>query len=106
MAQHASRISHKAHSNSRVRKETVLATELKTFEANLPSLLQDAPGKFVVINGRKIIGLADDYAHALRLGYNQLGSDAPFFVEQIQDPKLSARRSKVFLTRVELLKNG
>jgi len=106
MAQHASRISHKAHSNSRVRKETVLATELKTFEANLPSLLQDAPGKFVVINGRKIIGLADDYAHALRLGYNQLGSDAPFFVEQVQDPKLSARRSKVFLTRVELLKNG
>ena len=106
MAQHASRISHKAHLNSKARKEAVLATELETFEANLPSLLHDAPGKFVVINGRQIIGLADDYAHALRLGYDQLGSEAPFFVEQVQDPKVSARRSKIFLTRVELLKNG
>lgn len=83
-----------------------MATELETFEAKLPSLLHDAPGKFVVINGRDIIGLADDYTRALRLGYDKLGSEAPFFVEQVLDPKVSARRSKIFLTRVELLKNG
>jgi hypothetical protein len=106
MARHVSHTAQKPQPHSKTRPAATLATELATFEAKLPALLQDAPGKFVVIKSREILGLADDYSRALRLGYSRLGSDKPFFVEQIQDPKISARRRRVFLTKVKLLKNG
>jgi hypothetical protein len=100
MARHAS---HKVGTRS-ASPQFELVTELKTFEQKLPELLESSAGKFVIIKSRDILGIADDYTAALKIGYRQLGSDTAFFVEQVEDPKISAKRNKVFLTKLEWLK--
>jgi hypothetical protein len=37
-----------------------LATELKTFEAQLPALLGTSESKFVLIKGEKVVGVFDN----------------------------------------------
>lgn len=91
----------KAHTHSVQHRDNELLTEFKTFNDKLGQLIQDSPGKFVVIKHTKILAVADDYSKALQIGYSKLGSSEPFFVEQVQDPRVSERRNKVFHTKLE-----
>jgi len=81
-----------------------LQTELETFEQLLPKLLETSAGKFVVINARKVLGIESDYPSALKVGYAACGSETPFFVELIESPEISQRKSRVLMTRLECIK--
>lgn len=58
-----------------------LATELATYERELPSLLSDE-GKFVLIKGDEIAGKFDSYQDALAAGYERFKLE-PFLIKQI-----------------------
>lgn len=60
-----------------------LETESKTYERELPTLL-DRAGKFVVIHGDKIIGVFAAYEDALEAGYQKVGVDEAFLVKKIE----------------------
>lgn len=60
----------------------LLSTELKTYEANLDSLLAAHEGKFVLIHGDKILGEYDSQLDAVTAGYRELGN-VPFLVKQV-----------------------
>ena len=60
----------------------ILSTELKTYEANLESLLGSHEGKFVVIHGDRILGAFDNQMDAITWGYRELGN-VPFLVKQV-----------------------
>ena len=81
-----------------------LRAELATFEDHLPALLTSSLGKYVVIKATKILGITEDYQSALRLGYAKCGVDKPFFVEQVEPPAATHRRSRILLTKLESLK--
>lgn len=49
-----------------------LDTEITTYNAQLPSLMEHQ-GKFVVIKGDNVIGIYDTYGDALKQGYEKLG---------------------------------
>ncbi len=59
-----------------------LETELKTYEANKQKLLLDE-GKFVLIQGKEILGAYETYEDALKVGYEKCKLE-PFLVKQIQ----------------------
>ncbi len=59
-----------------------LATELKTFETNLPVLLGASEGKFVLIREEEIVGVFDNQMDAVSAGYGKFGN-VPFLVKQI-----------------------
>lgn len=59
-----------------------LATELKTYQAKLPTLLGQQ-GKFVLIHGEEVDGVYETYAEAMNAGYAKHGLDEPFFVRKI-----------------------
>lgn len=60
-----------------------LEQETRTWLANKVRLLQEAPGKFVVIKGDRIFGIFDRDNEAFRQAYQQLGR-GPFLVRQIE----------------------
>lgn len=60
----------------------LLATELKTYKENLETLLGTQEGKFVVIQGEKVLGTFDTQLDAIRWGYRELGN-VPFLVKQV-----------------------
>ncbi len=60
----------------------VLTEELKTYEANLDSLLGSHDGKFVLIHGEKVLGTFDSQMDAIAWGYRELGN-VPFLVKQV-----------------------
>lgn len=60
----------------------VLSKELKTYEANLESLLGSHEGKFVLIYGDKVLGTFDSQMDAITWGYRELGN-VPFLVKQV-----------------------
>jgi hypothetical protein len=60
----------------------VLSKELKTYEANLESLLGSHEGKFVLIYGDKVLGTFDNQMDAITWGYRELGN-VPFLVKQV-----------------------
>lgn len=59
-----------------------LATELKTYQEKLPTLLGQQ-GKFVLIHGEEVDGVFDTYAEAMNAGYEKHGLDKAFFVRKI-----------------------
>lgn len=64
-----------------------LEKEIETYNAQLPNLLAEQ-GKFVVIQGEKVIGTFVTYEDALKCGYEKCGLK-PFWkkiqaVEQVQ----------------------
>jgi len=61
---------------------TLLEQELKTFSANLESLLGANEGRFVVIHDARIIGTFDSQMDAVTAGYRELGN-VPFLVKQV-----------------------
>lgn len=60
----------------------MLSKELKTYEANLESLLGAQEGKFVLIYGDRVLGAFDSQMDAITWGYRQLGN-VPFLVKQV-----------------------
>ena len=47
--------------------------EMTTYHQHLDALLREHQGKFVVIQGQKILGPFDTYPDALQAGYNAFG---------------------------------
>ena len=60
-----------------------LETEWRFFEANRERLVAKGEGKFVLIRGRKIIGLYESKWDAIEQGYERFGN-VPFFVKRIE----------------------
>ena len=48
---------------------TVLDREIETYEREKPRLLADAPGKFVLIKGDKVIGFYESQTDAISEGW-------------------------------------
>ena len=59
--------------------------ERKAFEALLPNLLKQHPGKFALIHDRKLLDVFDDFASAYAQGLDIVGLDVPFLVSEIQE---------------------
>jgi len=62
----------------------VLDLALATFEANRRRLVQEAPGKFVLIYPDRIAGVFDAEDDALAQGYERFGN-VPFLVKEITE---------------------
>lgn len=60
-----------------------LKIELETYEAKKKELL-DRAGKFVLIQGRDVVGVWETYDDALQTAYDKFGVDKPFLVKQIE----------------------
>lgn len=61
-----------------------LETELRFFNERRPQLLQDAPGKFVLIKDEELVGVFDSETAAIRHGYETLGN-VPFLVKKVTE---------------------
>jgi hypothetical protein len=59
-----------------------LEKELETYRLKLPAL-KDEEGKFVLIQGDKVIDVFTSYEDAVKRGYEEFGLSA-FLVKQIQ----------------------
>jgi hypothetical protein len=59
-----------------------LEQELETYKRELPSL-QAQEGKFVLIQGDKVIDVFVSYDDALKDGYKRFSVETPFLVKQI-----------------------
>lgn len=62
-----------------------LSDEIRTYEAHKQELLGRAEGKFVLIQGDKIISTWETYEDALKAGYEAFKLDKSFLVKQIRD---------------------
>jgi hypothetical protein len=61
-----------------------LATELETYERELQSLLTNAPGKYVLIQGSTILSKWDTYEDAIQEGYRVCGLNQTFLVKKVE----------------------
>lgn len=59
-----------------------LETELSTYKRELPTLLVNGAGKFVLIHGDKVAGVFDTYQDAIKEGYEKFKLE-PFLVKQV-----------------------
>jgi len=57
--------------------------EIKTYRRELPKLLQ-TPGRFVLIKGKRVLGVFEDRDSALDAAYQQLGPRVAFLVKKIE----------------------
>ena len=60
-----------------------LEKELETYKLKLPELKAEE-GKFVLIQGPKVVGTYTSYEDAVKEGYSTFGPNTPFLVKQIQ----------------------
>jgi len=60
----------------------MLEIEAKIFEQNLPELVKNDLGKFVLVKEDRIIGIFAAIVDALSYGYEKY-KDQPFFVRQV-----------------------
>lgn len=65
-----------------------LDAELRTLEAQLPALLRDHAGEFVLIHGCDVVGLYATSDDALREGYARFGPDEPFLAQEVAAPRI------------------
>lgn len=63
--------------------EMALETELNTYEKSLPQL-KASEGKFVLIQGERVIDVFGSYEDSLKEGYQKFGVKTPFLVRKIQ----------------------
>ena len=68
----------------------MLDREFKTFQENLPSLVEAHKGKFVLIKDDKIIDIFDNELDAVKQG-NELFKDSHFLVNEITGEELRIR---------------
>lgn len=59
-----------------------LQEELAFFERRRLELLEQAPGKYVLIKGSEVIGIFETELEAARTGYRQIGNQ-PFLIKHI-----------------------
>ena len=59
-----------------------LEREKATYWSKLPELAATSEGKYVVIHGEEVAGLAESYEDALRMGYGRFGPGG-FLVKHI-----------------------
>ena len=72
-----------------------LATELRTYERNRDNLLQCHEGKYMLIEGDKILGAYDTKLDAVAAGHQQLGPE-PFLVKKVERDEKPVR---IFMPR-------
>jgi hypothetical protein len=61
-----------------------LEQELESYRKELPGLLTEKRGQFVLIKGDRLLGVFPSKTDALAAGYSQLGHVA-FLVKQVQE---------------------
>ncbi len=59
-----------------------LQTEMQTYQAQLPGMLGNHDGQFVVIRGSDLAHFSDSYEEALRWAYETFGLSS-FFVKKV-----------------------
>lgn len=64
-----------------------LETEWRYFNEHRGEFLEQAPGKYALIKGDRLLGMFDSEANAIRNGYEKLGN-VPFLVKQITEVDL------------------
>ena len=62
--------------------ESLLDTEIKTYEDHREELLGTAEGKYVLIRDQEVVGVFDSEMDAIAQGYKQFGN-VPFLVKQV-----------------------
>ena len=65
----------------------VLKQELDYFEKHRVELLEQAPGKYALVKGDKVIGIFDTELDEIRAGYQKIGNE-PFLVKHIVDAEV------------------
>lgn len=65
-------------------KESVLEREIAAFEEQLPSMLEEHRGKYVVFHGDNNLGYWHCQADAINAAYKKLGN-VPFLVERVSE---------------------
>lgn len=78
-------------------KTRCLSDEIEQFEARLPHLVKEHPGKYVLIQGKEELGIFDTKEAALREGYKRFQKRA-FLVKRIQ----ATERALSFLSNVRV----
>jgi hypothetical protein len=66
---------------------SAITEEIATYRNQLPQLLREQAGRFVLIKGADILGIFPDRSAASREGYRRFGAIVPFLVRQIADPE-------------------
>lgn len=66
--------------------KTKLNPDFEFFESNLPDLLKDHRGKFVLIKDKTIHGIYPTVEDALKNGYDKFGN-TDFLIQEITDEK-------------------
>lgn len=61
-----------------------LANELETYRRELPTMLENAQGKFVLIQNSNVLSTWDTYEDAIQEGYKVCGLDTPFLVKKVE----------------------
>ncbi|MCC6475755.1 hypothetical protein IT157_01760 [bacterium] len=64
--------------------ESLLLTEIKTFEDNRLALLGRAKEKYALVKGDQIVGVYDAKLDAIRQGYQMFGN-VPFLVKLVTE---------------------
>jgi hypothetical protein len=71
------------------------------YEKSLPDLLKEHRGEYVVIAERSILGYAENYSDALRVGYRSCGVKKPFLVDVVEPLESTSRKDSILFTRLE-----
>ena len=61
----------------------ILVDEWETYLAQKADLLRRAEGQYVLIHGRRVLGLFPTESEGLRAGYREVGLDAPFLLHLV-----------------------
>jgi hypothetical protein len=79
----------------------LLETEQAFYEKSLPDLLNSHKGEYVVIAGKSVLGFAENYSDALRVGYRACGVKKPFMVDVVEPLESASRKDSILFTRLE-----
>jgi hypothetical protein len=72
-----------ASTNGPVKAQDLLATELATYQRELPRLLTDGEeGRWVLVRGSQVVSTWDTFEDAIQVGYDRFGQ-TPFLVQQV-----------------------
>ena len=74
--------------NSASGAKMALEKELETYRSKLPEL-KTQEGKYVLIQGDRIVDTFTSYEDAMKEGYSKFGVATPFLVKQIQALELA-----------------
>jgi hypothetical protein len=72
-----------------------LEKELATYKSKLPEL-KSQEGKFVLIQGDKVLDTFSSYEDAMKEGYAKFGVNTPFLVKQIRALEQVQHISRLF----------